>query len=113
MGRHRQRHLWAGLALLGVLLALGRYTPVFRAFFHLVPGAGLFRVAVRYLLPFTLAATPLAALGVERLRTGDESLRRQLAWVAGAAGLFLLGTLGAGFTPGSFLGRGLLWAALS
>jgi hypothetical protein len=83
MGRSRQRFLWAGLALLGLVLALGRYTPVFRAFYHLVPGVSLFRAPARYFLLFTLALAPLAALGFERLWKGDEALGRQLRWMGG------------------------------
>jgi len=113
LGPHPQRRLWAGLALLGVLLALGRNTPAFGAFFHLVPGVSLFRVPARYLLLFALGAAPLAALGFERLRNGDEALRRHLAWSAGIAGALLLAVLGFGCTPGPFLDRGLLWAALT
>lgn len=113
LGRHRQRVLWAGLALLGVLLALGHYTPVFWAFFHVVPGAAFFRVPARYLLLFTLGAAPLAALGVERLRTGDDSLRRHASWIAGLGAILLLAALGFGGLSGSFLDRGLLWTSLS
>jgi hypothetical protein len=85
LGRHPQRRLWAGVAVVGVLLALGRYSPVFKVFFHLVPGVSLFRAPARYLLLFTVAVTALAAMGVQRLVTGDETLRRHSSWVAGAA----------------------------
>lgn len=94
-GRHPQRRLWVAIAVVGVLLSLGRYSPVFKVFFHLVPGASLFRAPARYLLLFTVAASALAAMGFERLVKGDESLRRHAMWVAGAALVVVLaaGTL--------------------
>jgi len=78
----------------GVLLSLGRYSPLFKAFYHLVPGASLFRAPARYLLLFTVAISALAAMGFERLVKGDESLRRHTRWVAGAA-LFVVLAAGA------------------
>ncbi|MBI3854222.1 MAG: YfhO family protein [Planctomycetes bacterium] len=100
MGRSRQRRLWAGLGLLGLLLALGHHTPLFRGFFHLVPGVRLFRVPARYLMLFTLAAAPLAAIGFERLWNGD---RRK---IAAALGVFLVAEL-AGYHSRYFVARPL------
>jgi hypothetical protein len=90
LGRARQRILWAVVALAGIVLAMGHHTGVFYAFYHLVPGASLFRVPGRYLLLFTLAMAPLVAMGLERLRTGDETSRRDALRVGlGATGLLL------------------------
>lgn len=89
-GRHPQRWLWAGIAVFGVLLAFGRYSPAFRIFYHVVPGAGLFRAPGRYLLLFTVAVTALAAMGFERLLTEERSLRRHVYWGAGAAVVVVL-----------------------
>jgi len=66
-GKHRQRFLWAGLALTALLLALGTYTPLYPGFVGLVPGAGSFRGPGRYLVVFTLGAAALAALGFDAL----------------------------------------------
>ena len=85
LGRSRQRFLWACLALLGLLLALGSHTPLYRVFYSVVPGVSLFRAPARYLLLFTLAVVPLVALGVERLWSAEESLGRQLKWIGGPA----------------------------
>lgn len=48
---------WAGLALLALILSLGGKTPLFRLFYHLVPGFNLFRSQERaiYLTGFALA----------------------------------------------------------
>lgn len=90
LGRPRQRILWACVAAAGLVLAMGEHTGVFWAFYHLVPGASLFRVPARYLLLFTLAMAPLVALGLERLRSGDETSRRHAFGVAVGAGLLVL-----------------------
>jgi hypothetical protein len=100
-GRHPQRRLWVGIAIAGVLLALGRHSPVFTACFHLVPGMNLFRAPARYLLLFAVAVTALAAMGFDRILKGDETLRRHTFWVAGAAGVLLLAASGLRLSLGS------------
>ncbi len=92
-GRHRQRFLWGGLALAGVVLALGRHTPVFEMF-ALLPGVSLFRGPGRYLLLFTLSMAPLVALGFERLASGEAAGRSSRIGFAAAAGFLV--TMGAG-----------------
>lgn len=76
VGRRRQRLLWTGLAVAGLVLALGRHTPLFKAYYHVVPWAALFRIPSRHLFLFTLALVPLVAMGLERLLQGDDRLRR-------------------------------------
>jgi len=93
-GRHRQRFLWTAVAIAAVLLSTGRYTPVFRLFYEIVPGAGLFRAPSRYLLLFTLSAAALAGMGIDRLCSGDAALRRHSCWVAGIAGAVMLAAVG-------------------
>lgn len=97
-GSHPQRRFWAGVGIAGLLLSLGRYSPVFGVFYHLVPGAGMFRVTARYLILFTLAATALAALGVDRLWKGEEKARRQGLWIAAAAAGLMLAAGGLGLS---------------
>jgi hypothetical protein len=71
-GKHPQRHLWLGVAIVSILLSLGPYIPFYQGFVKVVPGAGLFRGPGRYLLLFTVAATVLAGLGFESLWTRDQ-----------------------------------------
>lgn len=56
------------LALIGLILAFGRYTPVYELIFHYVPGVGLFRVPARWLTFWLFAVGLLAGLGVDALR---------------------------------------------
>jgi hypothetical protein len=85
------RGLWLGQAILGIVLAMGKYTPVFRLFYIAVPGVSLFRVPSRFLLLFLLAAAPLAARGAQRILRGDDSLRRHLGCLAAASAAVLVG----------------------
>ncbi len=61
----------AGLAL---LLALGRYTPVYWAAYYGLPGVGLFRVPARWLLLYSFAAAALAGMGLDALLSVARSL---------------------------------------
>lgn len=65
-----------GLALLAVILMLGRFTPIYRVLLAVMPSLGLFRIPARagVLLAFALAA--LAGFGVERLRQPTSDGRR-------------------------------------
>lgn len=55
------------LAVTGLLLALGGYTPVYIFGYALVPGFGLFRVPARWLYVYTFAMATLAGLGLDWL----------------------------------------------
>lgn len=70
-GRSRQRWVWLGVAIFGLVMALGLHTPLFRLFYACFPGVRLFRAPGRYQLLFPIAMAPLAAFGVERLRSLD------------------------------------------
>ena len=74
----------AGLA--GLLVALGDHTPVYRAFFHHVPGASWFRHPEKYWFVPTLCLTALAARGWPLALAAP---RRAFALAAGACALLL------------------------
>jgi hypothetical protein len=84
---------FALLALAGLVLALGKYTALFSMLYQ-VPGFSSFRIPTRFLLFFTLGASALCGLGVDRvLRRGvDERLRGVWPFVAvlGLAALAML-----------------------
>jgi hypothetical protein len=61
------RFFFAGTGSLALLFALGEHTPVWRLFFDLVPGIGLFRAPSLMIFLVGFSATTLAAFGVERL----------------------------------------------
>ena len=61
----RKRHVvfWAVVAVVGLLLSLGTYGPLFRLFFDYLPGWNLFRDQERAVVWFALAAAVLAGYG--------------------------------------------------
>ena len=75
--------LWAwGWIALGGFLALGYYNPIMHLIYDL-PGASALRYPVKVWLVIAVAASLLAAIGVERsLRDGGARLRRLLAIAA-------------------------------
>ncbi|NLF15354.1 MAG: YfhO family protein, partial [Anaerolineaceae bacterium] len=58
----------AGLALVSLLLALGRFTPLYPLVFRYVPGFGLFQAPARLMIGYALAVPLLAGIGAEALR---------------------------------------------
>ncbi len=72
----------AAVAVLGLVLSVGAATPLFEGFARLVPGAGLFRGAGRYVLLFTLFGAMLAGQVLDRWIGRSTPLsRRQMAVV--------------------------------
>ena len=64
---------FAALALLGLVLALGKYTEIF-ALLYEIPGLSFFRIPTRFLLWFALGGAVLCGLGVDQvLRNGQKS----------------------------------------
>lgn len=99
------RGFFVGLGALALLFALGANTPVWRAFYEIVPGIRLFRAPSQALFLFGFAAVTLAALGTDRLlelarRRDDPSWGTALKILGGiTGGLFLLALL---ISSGSF-----------
>ncbi len=68
----------AGLALLGVSMALGKYTPLFQLAFDAVPGVDLFRVPARWLTLWTFGVALLAGHGFDALiGCGSSAAKRK------------------------------------
>ncbi len=66
-GRGRLRHFLLAAALVSVIVGLGRYTPVYRALYAVLPGFHRFRSPGSFLFVADFALVSLAALGLERL----------------------------------------------
>lgn len=74
--RGEYRLVWMAFVLLGILLALGRYNPLYFTVLAELPGFNLFRVPARWLALSALGLALLAGLGVQslpylRLRLGQ------------------------------------------
>jgi hypothetical protein len=94
---------WVLLAIVMVVLAFGRFTPVYFLLGR-APGFDLFRVPARWLAVAMLAVALLAGYGWERLRraagTGKPDERSALAVPLGAAAIGLLLLIAWGFVAG-------------
>ncbi|MBE7561147.1 YfhO family protein [bacterium] len=78
----------AAVALLTLLLSMGRYSVLYRLYYHVVPLADRFRAPVRF-LPFTiLALSLLAALGWSRM---SQASRRTRIVLTSGGGIMILG----------------------
>jgi len=86
--------LWAGV-LFFVLLALGRYAPLFPALFKLVPGAAVIRYPVKFLFPALACLALLSGLGAELAwgRSAGVTGRRRIAFLVLALIALLCGVL--------------------
>ncbi|MCY3831979.1 MAG: YfhO family protein [Chloroflexi bacterium] len=85
----RRKWIWLGLALLGLVLALGNQTVIYRLVDEYPPW-NLFRAPARFLALFTLGAAMLAGMGVEALEAPVKPGRAGLLRVALTLGLILL-----------------------
>ena len=86
--RGRERWFWAALGAAGVLLAFGRWNPLYGLLRH-VPVLNLFRVPARYLYWTSLALALLSAMGLDdalrlgrRAPTGGSRARTSVAVAA-------------------------------
>ncbi|MEA3492919.1 MAG: YfhO family protein [Candidatus Margulisiibacteriota bacterium] len=64
--KKRKAWFFLGAALFSLLLAFGRYTPIYRTIFF-IPGISMIRYPVKYLFLTTFCLTILASFGFERL----------------------------------------------
>ena len=82
---------WTIVAVIGIVLALGRYAPFdFNRLTYAVPVLNLFRVPARHLMEVEFALAVLAGRGLTTMLAAPDR-RRTAGWVAGVgAVLFLL-----------------------
>ncbi len=84
--RSRLRWHFLILALIAILLALGRFTPFYRFAFEILPGFNRFRIPARFIGLFTITFAFLAGLGVDVVLKNHPKEKRLLV-----PGLCLLG----------------------
>ena len=91
---------FAGLALVGLFLALGESNPLYPALFKIVPGFDLFRVPARWLLLYTFAASVLVGISLDWIANtakNRDQLRRPLLRFGG--GILILAFILAALAP--------------
>ena len=75
--KETKSRLLIGMAVFALVLSLGRSTPVFKFFWHLVPGIKLFKYPTRFLVFSAFSISLLAGWGVEiiRLKIKNQKLK--------------------------------------
>ena len=71
---------FTGLAILSLLLAMGRNTPLFWILWKFVPGFDMFRVPAKFLFLFTFSASILAGFGFSFLRGNLSVQEKEKLW---------------------------------
>lgn len=106
-GNRRRTVFWGAVAVLGMALALGQHSPVYRLLHEAVPLVRPFRYPEKFFLATAFALPLLAACGLQALlarRDGRTLLLGTLActtgllavgWIAGAGQILLEGLCGA------------------
>ncbi len=95
--KSKYRWLFAGIALLTLIIALGKFTPLYHII-TLLPGFNLFRAPARILFLFSLATAVLAGFGIQHI---IENRNKQLLKILSIISILaIIATIGASFlTP--------------
>jgi hypothetical protein len=96
--RHSSRAL-SIVALVGLLLAIGGYTPIYYALLKIFPGFDLFRAPARWIVLFAFAGSIIAGIGLDSLRDRKINFRSLLIPIGLSGLLVLLTFISSGLTP--------------
>jgi hypothetical protein len=103
-GRPATRRFSTIMALVLLVLALGRYTPVFHLLYSYIPGFASFRGSSKFLFQASLFVAMLSGIGLDHIIQGNR-IGRHAAYIVLAAGLvvgvgaILLGYVANGILP--------------
>lgn len=94
------RKFWIGMSIVGLMLAMGGFSPVYRAVYRWIPLFHIFRAPARFMLWYVFSVPCLAAIGWDAFAAvmGDQSSSvrqgwlKQLKWIGigAVSGLLLL-----------------------
>ena len=91
---------WATCAVIALVLALGKNTPVFPFLFHHIPSFRLFQAPARWLAVTTIALAALAALGTQWWSVDHPGQRRGIAGLVAGLALLIGGLAAPRLVPG-------------
>ncbi len=78
------------ISVLALLFALGKYFPLYKTFWHIIPGLNRFRFPVRFLSIYTFSTAILTTFGLEHFLLTNEKLQKQLIKFTKFISIFLL-----------------------
>lgn len=90
-GVDRQKWFWTICAVVALVLALGKNTPVFPFLFQYVPTFDLFQAPARWLAVTTVALAALASLAAQRWPAGRFRQRRGALGIVFGSAFFIAG----------------------
>jgi hypothetical protein len=102
--RSRAVKIFSALAVLSLLLAFGKYTPLLKILYTFVPGFDLFRGLSKFVFVFAFAAAMLAGYGLRKiddLAKSDVRKLIRLSIAVGGLALVLLAMAGAFYLVGA------------
>jgi hypothetical protein len=101
------RQFWLVTGVVAMFWALGGYTPFYHLVYAIIPGTHYFRApsTIFYLVAFSIAT--LSAIGVERVLEGIVTPRYTVIWIAAAAAVAVLVSVGAV----TVIGQGIITSA--
>jgi hypothetical protein len=79
-GAHREKWFYGAIILIGMLLAFGRWNPLYRYLQH-VPLLNLFRVPSRYLYWASFGLAVLSAMGLDALHRRGQERTTRMGWL--------------------------------
>ena len=92
---------FAAIAAISLVLAFGNNTPVYKWFYHCLPGLKFVRVPARFLFPFIFCISILAAHGISLLVEGAQANKLERArlrkYILGLAWILITSGIGAVF----------------
>ena len=117
--KHPQRWFFVALAVVGLLLALGKYNPLYPLLFQWAPGLSLFHAPARFALWYLIGASVLAGMGAQAMFDGAPLRRLSRFAVAVGGTLAVVGLALTGWAGGQAwaghggqaLAAGGLWLA--
>lgn len=115
----REVPFWAVLALLALLLAMGKNMPLYMLLYRYVPGFNSFQAPARLLCIYTPAVALLAGLGADALRPSERRGKACIWGLVISLGILLAGGAAAVLFAGvkaTFIGatiKAAVWGALS
>ncbi|MBN1582365.1 MAG: YfhO family protein [Anaerolineae bacterium] len=85
----RETPFWAVLALVALILAMGKNMPLYMLLYRYVPGFAMFQAPARLLCLYTPAVALLAGIGVDALLPSEAFAKKAARWLVGGGGILL------------------------
>lgn len=103
----RETIFWAIIALTALILAFGRYTPLYKLFYSL-PYMSYLRAPVKFMRLVEFAVAAMASFGLAQLVASEAQAKLRKGYtytIAAIVGILIIGAIAVNVAPNSFLSR--------